>query len=253
MKNFAIIVLALCVTSNAFALEFKTGQGPTASQTDVTSGYYYLAQFGGVAKTNTVYVNVEDRDESYKCWSAIRFDVSDFYANAAATAPKGIVIDKITLSLWETTPFWGRQGNVEVRYTADDAVDIESPTSDLVMYNPPLDPVNGQLADGSGDLIKEIPYYKQSGYPEIKHELYNGVAGNSGTTKLYDDLMDTGDNAITFALVDDGHVKAGWVGATSTYWYERPQLSIEYHEVPEPATVGLLAIGGLFGLLRRKK
>ncbi len=202
---------------------------------DVTSGYYYTAAYGGVAKGNNGknYLNVESRNAaSYNCWAAARFDLGTIKNAIDANLGAGNwQVQKVILSLWDSAPSFGVPGTIEVRFTYDDTVKLtESQVSPLVMNLPPLYPINNQFAndthDSNGTFVEFIAYDKLPGFPEVQNVLFDDSGSNSqGATYIANHIRDA--NQLTLAFVDaDSTVIAGWVGFGSSYMTERPKLTV---------------------------
>ena len=228
-----ILLLIVSAVSVTYAAVDPNTTAETIKGLDETSGYYYLADFGGVSSSEQ-YINVEDRDESYKSWAAVRFDLSTVKQDFDDAYGAGNwEVTKVELVLWESTVSWMRAGNVEVRWTNDDAVAItKSAGSPLVMFDVPNDPINGQFAtddndpNGNGVTVRMIPFSAPASYQEVSHILYDADADNNsqGALLVADDIRF--DNMLTLALVDDGNVKAGYVGYTNSYVNEHPMLRV---------------------------
>ncbi len=233
MKKKIVLVIMLSLVSAVFA-EDPNYTASSLQGLDETSGYYYTATMGGAAGgTNGVnYLNVENRYEDYKCWGAIRFDLNTIRETLNTQFGAGNwEVQKVVLSLWETASSFCVPGEVEVRFTDDDTTKItKADSSPLVLNEPSLDPINGQFVndtyDGSGTYVKMISYSKLSGYPEVKHVLFldGSVDNTDGSEYIAEHIA--GSNYLTLAFVDDGSVKAGWVGYGSSYTTEHPKLTV---------------------------
>jgi hypothetical protein len=207
---------------------------------DVTSGYYYTAAYGGVAKAanGISYLNVESRyAASYNCWAAVRFDLGTIKNAIDANLGAGNWhVQKVILSLWDTAPSFGVPGTIEVRFTYDDIVKLTAsqgagdPNSPLVMNLPPLYPINNQFThdthDSNGTFVEFIAYNKLPGFPEVQNVLFDNSGSNSqGATYIANHIRDA--NQLTLAFIDaDSTVIAGWVGYGSAYATEHPKLTV---------------------------
>jgi hypothetical protein len=90
---------------------------------------------------------------------------------------------------------------------------------------------------------------------------------NSDSDPCGSDLADTGIPTVWSPVVymDEVGAEGGWTGITYTptsgqpgylYWDDDPSKTVTYYftsDVPEPATLSLLALGGLAVLIRRRK
>lgn len=233
--NKISLIIALVVWCTSITNAGSGDPNTTASTIkglDETSGYYYLASFGG-ASSSEQWMNVEDRDESYKSWAAVRFDLNTLKgAFDTAYGAGNWKVTRVELVLWESTVSWMRAGEVEIRWTNDDAVAItKSAGSPLVMYDVPDDPIKNQFATdendttGEGVFVKMIPYSAPALYTEVAHVLYDANSVNSqGALLIAKDIRL--DDQLTLALVDDGNVKAGYAGYTNSYANEHPMLRV---------------------------
>lgn len=224
-----LLTIYLNHVSQASALTAKTAQGR-----DETSGSYSLGQFGG-ANSDEKTIYVETRDLSFKCWAALRFDLTGIQSRFDAEFPHGWQIDKVWLNMTDayiegdSWLNWVTPGQIAIRWTADDTLDIthEAPKSPLVMNEPPLDPVHNQFSDGNGMHLNMVNYDK-SHIKKYEYVLFDPVNGINalGNQQLVNDIAT--DNTVTLALVDaDSQVKAVFHGWRSMFIGDHPQLCIE--------------------------
>jgi hypothetical protein len=199
---------------------------------DVTSGYYYTAAYGGAASDNR-WLNVESRNApSYNSWAAVRFNLGTIKNAIDANLGTGNwQVQKVVLSLWDSAPGFGVPGTIEVRFTDDDTIAItKTGLSPLVMNMPPLYPINNQFTtdthDSNGTFVEFIAYDKLPGFPEVQNVLFDDSGSNSqGSTYIANHIKDA--NQLTLAFVDaDSTVIAGWVGYASSFITERPKLTV---------------------------
>ncbi len=229
-----ILVFSIALLSLASVVYANT----TASSLqglDETSGYYYTAQFGGVFGPNDVlavnYIDVSNRYANYKSWAAIRFDLGTIRNTFNSQFGIGNwQVQKVVLSLWDSDPSFAVPGQVEVRFTDDDTIPItKADRSPLVMYEPELDPINGQFTtdthDSNGTTVEWISYNAEPGFPEIQYALFDTNGTNSqGAQYIAAHIRSS--KKLTLAFLDDGSVEAGWVGYGSAYTMEHPMLTV---------------------------
>lgn len=171
------------------------------------------------------FMNAQGDDDAFAEFYVMEFDLSGY---------SGIAVDKVEIDLTHSEPFFAATGGVSIDYTTDDATDLTT----LVFDTNSTGGNNGQLTA-----------------TDVADFTFN--AGNDGSTFTYT----LADNGGLFADIESQGIvrlilEATDSGTAATYnGFDSnsapPVLTVT--AIPEPATIGLLSLGGLLGLRRSRR
>ncbi len=179
------------------------------------------------------FFNIEGANKSsYAAFGIARFDTSGIRdAFDSQYGAGNWKIDGVDLLLYQSNAYFTTNGDVNVMLSDDDTTPFES-----LAYRVPVSTI-GKETQLASYRFTEV----SSGYEEVHDITDPGLAAEilAGQT-------------VTLVLREgDADVAATYAGYNS-YSADGPTLSVSASEIPEPATMSLLALGALAALRRRR-
>lgn len=189
------------------------------------------------------FFNIEGANNgNFASYGVARWDVSGVKAAFDATfGPGNWTISTVELVLTQSNAFFTTDGGVEVLFTNDDTTRLD-PNAVSLAY-----PLDTEFSDAQSVTTYTFTQVS-TGFVE-SHLLYDANGSNTaGGMALADDIMN--DTLVTLVLNEaDPDVAATYAGF-SNFDFDGPTLRIT--AVPEPASLGLLGVGLLWSLRRRR-
>jgi hypothetical protein len=230
MKYVAAFVLALALCTSAVA--------------DTLSAYAYetgTIQPNGprTGDNGNRYFNIEGADYGdYASYGALRWDTSDIIAGFDATYGAGNwQIDEVTVAFTQEPAFWVTDGPMDIFFASNDTINIK--TGNDVVY---------------GDMGAPLGVDVDNDTPVASYNFVGGAQGQvdyhtfSDVATIEADMMN--DTTLTLMVYEGASsTAAGYRGQEEYEGRMPPQLIIT--ATPEPASLALLALGGL-ALIRRR-
>lgn len=189
------------------------------------------------------FFNIEGASNgSFASYGAARWDVSGAKAAFDASfGPGNWTISTIELVLTQSNAFFTNDGGVEVLFTNDDTTRLD-PNAVSLAY-----PLDTEFADAQSVTTYTFTEVA-TGFVET-HLLYDASGSNTaGGMALANDIMS--DTLVTLVLNETDDAVAATYAGFSNFDFDGPTLRIT--AVPEPASLGLLGVGLIWTLRRRR-
>jgi hypothetical protein len=236
-----IFVAVLLVSANAEAVITTVGSNADTYMRDATvRGAYLFMDIRGAASDFG----------GYLC-----FDLSSL--NIATISSTTLTLTKANLASRNDTITTGRFA----LYGLDNvAGNTPQNWDESTLSETGTNPVGFEWSDNWGDPLVNVTNLDMEDVPGITETVVNGGAEGGTVSVIGAPLVSfiqgrVNDNGlVTFIIKNDDSADRGYGLATKEHGTEsyRPVLTLDYTEIPEPATIALLGLGGL-SLLRIRK
>ncbi len=251
--------MAVALSASAFATP-STGTvttfadtGPNAGAT-LGSGVVATVQSGGIrgGTSGERFFNVQGNDDSFASWGAVRFDLSDLYAEldaqAASAGLPGWQIQSATFGVEQSNASFSEAGGpIDVYHAPDDATDINPSTAAGTLG---FGTVHGgnSMYDGS---LGATSFLGQFNFTNIADGTLDSTDISAAVVL---NELNARDSFLTLVLdTDDLGVQATYKGQDSPFQgVDAPSLAVSFKLIPSPGALAVFGLAGLTAARRRR-
>jgi len=252
--------MAVALSASAFATP-STGSittfadnGASAGAT-LGSGVVATVQSGGIrgGTSGERFFNIQGNDDSFASWGAVRFDLSDLYAELDAQAASAGFpdweIQSVTFGVEESPASFSADGGpIDVYYAADDATDINPTTASGTLGG------FGNVHGGNSMYNGSLGATTFLGQFSFASSVAGALDSTDISAAIVLDELNARDAFLTLVLdTNDLGVQATYKGQDSPFQgVDAPSLAVSFKLVPTPGALAVFGLAGLTAARRRR-